>query len=271
MRAYFLSLEYRGNASDIDFWLIAERELRPRSEFQECGVRAARARSSTGRSTAGCRSAAGLSGWLKLCSGTTCARGGTIVASVRRTVTRPFGRWLTFAGFVLVVAVLYWAQPVLVPIAVAMLMTFVLSPPVTWLQRWIGRCRRCWPWSRLLGDRAVRGGLRRGLADVGARLVSCRATAPTFGRRLPMCGMPAAADRSGASRNLQGDSEGVRGGGEAGRPSRRADDRPVRTGVDAAGVSRRGCSRSSNRHPLQVWSSCSSSSCFSSERNYAVA
>jgi hypothetical protein len=31
VRAYFLSLEYRGRASDIDFWLIAERELRSRA------------------------------------------------------------------------------------------------------------------------------------------------------------------------------------------------------------------------------------------------
>jgi hypothetical protein len=28
LRAYFLSLEHRGKAGDIDFWLIAERELR---------------------------------------------------------------------------------------------------------------------------------------------------------------------------------------------------------------------------------------------------
>ena len=47
--------------------------------------------------------------------------------------------WVTFAGCVLVVAVLYWAQAVLVPIALAILLTFVLAPPVTWLQRWIGR------------------------------------------------------------------------------------------------------------------------------------
>jgi len=47
--------------------------------------------------------------------------------------------WLTFAGCVLVVVVLYWAQAVLVPMALAMLLTFVLAPPVTWLQRWIGR------------------------------------------------------------------------------------------------------------------------------------
>src|SRR6185503_12449056 len=47
--------------------------------------------------------------------------------------------WVTFAGCVLVVVVLYWAQAVLVPVAVAILLTFVLSPPVTWLERWIGR------------------------------------------------------------------------------------------------------------------------------------
>ena len=48
-------------------------------------------------------------------------------------------RWVTFAGCVLVVVVLYWAQTVIVPIALAILLTFVLAPPVTWLQRWIGR------------------------------------------------------------------------------------------------------------------------------------
>ena len=47
--------------------------------------------------------------------------------------------WVTFAGGVLVVAVLYWAQAVLVPFALAILFTFVLTPPVTWLQRWVGR------------------------------------------------------------------------------------------------------------------------------------
>src|SRR5690349_24722115 len=47
--------------------------------------------------------------------------------------------WIRFAGFVLVIAVLYWAQAVLVPVALAVLITFVLSPPVGWLRRWIGR------------------------------------------------------------------------------------------------------------------------------------
>ncbi len=54
----------------------------------------------------------------------------------RRKTLKP---WVTFAGCVLVVVVLYWAQAVLVPIALAVLLTFVLTPPVTWLERWIGR------------------------------------------------------------------------------------------------------------------------------------
>ena len=47
--------------------------------------------------------------------------------------------WVTFAGCVLVIAVLYFAQAVLVPFALAVLLTFVLTPPVAWLERWIGR------------------------------------------------------------------------------------------------------------------------------------
>jgi len=47
--------------------------------------------------------------------------------------------WVIFAGCVLVIVVLYWAQAVIVPIALAVLLTFVLTPPVTWLQRWLGR------------------------------------------------------------------------------------------------------------------------------------
>lgn len=47
--------------------------------------------------------------------------------------------WVAFAGTVLVIVVLYWAQAVLVPIALAVLLSFVLAPPVTWLERWLGR------------------------------------------------------------------------------------------------------------------------------------
>ena len=51
-------------------------------------------------------------------------------------VLRP---WVTFAGCVLVIVILYWAQAVLVPVALALLLTFILTPAVSWLERWIGR------------------------------------------------------------------------------------------------------------------------------------
>src|SRR6266850_2988412 len=52
---------------------------------------------------------------------------------------KPLSSWITFAGCVLVVAVLYWAQAVFVPVSLAVLLTFVLTPPVVWLQRRIGK------------------------------------------------------------------------------------------------------------------------------------
>ena len=55
------------------------------------------------------------------------------------TASKTLAGWVTFAGCVLVVVVLYWAQAVLVPLALAVLLTFVLTPPVSWLERWIGR------------------------------------------------------------------------------------------------------------------------------------
>jgi predicted PurR-regulated permease PerM len=51
----------------------------------------------------------------------------------------PLKRWVAFAGSVLVIVVLYWAQAVFVPIALAVLLSFVLAPPVSWLERWVGR------------------------------------------------------------------------------------------------------------------------------------
>src|SRR5262245_48923359 len=41
----------------------------------------------------------------------------------------------TFVTVVLAVACLYWARPVLIPLAVATLLTFMLGPAVNWLQR----------------------------------------------------------------------------------------------------------------------------------------
>lgn len=47
--------------------------------------------------------------------------------------------WRQFAGGVLVVGVLYWAQTVVVPVVLAILFTFVLAPVVFTLQRFLGR------------------------------------------------------------------------------------------------------------------------------------
>jgi predicted PurR-regulated permease PerM len=61
--------------------------------------------------------------------------------AARETLRRPSGEsaWVGFAGFVLVVGVLYWAQAVLVPIALAGLLAFLLAPVVGTLQRLVGR------------------------------------------------------------------------------------------------------------------------------------
>ena len=56
-------------------------------------------------------------------------------ASARRAL---IGIWrITLAVFV--IATLYFGQSVLIPLALAFLLTFILSPVVTWLQRWIGQ------------------------------------------------------------------------------------------------------------------------------------
>src|SRR6185295_8698005 len=43
--------------------------------------------------------------------------------------------WIFLPTVVTIVAILYWAQQVLVPIAVALLLTFVLNPVVSALER----------------------------------------------------------------------------------------------------------------------------------------
>ena len=43
------------------------------------------------------------------------------------------------ATFVLVLACLYWGQAVFMPLALATVLTFLLHPVVTWLERRIGR------------------------------------------------------------------------------------------------------------------------------------
>jgi len=54
-------------------------------------------------------------------------------SSVALDSFKSLGAWIAFAGCVLVVAVLYWAQAVIVPVCLAILITFVLAPPVAWL------------------------------------------------------------------------------------------------------------------------------------------
>lgn len=49
------------------------------------------------------------------------------------------GAWITFAGWLLVVVALDWAEALLMPIAVALLLTFLLNPPVRFLSRWLPR------------------------------------------------------------------------------------------------------------------------------------
>jgi len=58
---------------------------------------------------------------------------------MRDDVLKSIYPWVVFAGSVLIVAVLYWAQVVLLPVALAGLLTFLITPVVTRLQRWLGR------------------------------------------------------------------------------------------------------------------------------------
>ena len=61
------------------------------------------------------------------------------IASFMDEPSNSLKHWVIFAGAVLVIVVLYWAQAVFVPVALAALLSFVLSPPTTWLERWVGR------------------------------------------------------------------------------------------------------------------------------------
>jgi predicted PurR-regulated permease PerM len=56
-----------------------------------------------------------------------------------RDVLRAALPWLRFGGYVLIVAVLHWGEVVIVPVALAILLAFVLAPIVTLLQQHIGR------------------------------------------------------------------------------------------------------------------------------------
>src|SRR5579859_1666431 len=56
------------------------------------------------------------------------------------SLLRPYRFLISLGGIVLVTATLYWAQKVLIPLALAVLLTFILSPVVAVLQhRGLGR------------------------------------------------------------------------------------------------------------------------------------
>jgi len=65
-----------------------------------------------------------------------CARGTRLAQPPRVLWLRP---WVVFGGGALAVVLLDWGEPVLMPVAVSLLLTFLLNPPVNSLQRWIGR------------------------------------------------------------------------------------------------------------------------------------
>ena len=90
--------------------------------------------------------------------------------------------WITFAGAVLVVGVLSWARDLLMPMALAALLTFMLARPVGALQRWIGRT------SAVLVTVSLVFALLGVALGAWARSsrcswTTCRNTAPTSGRR----------------------------------------------------------------------------------------
>ena len=126
----------------------------------------------------------------------------------------PLTHWVMFAGAVLVIVVLYWAQAVFVPIALAALLSFVLSPPVSWLERWLGRVPAVLIVVTLVF--VVLGlagwGLARQMNNLADDLPR---TASTSGRRLPTCAAPA---RAAPSRSCRRRST----------TSRRTSRRPVR-------------------------------------------
>ena len=52
-----------------------------------------------------------------------------------RSFLGPYRPFLMLGGLILVVATLYWAEMIFIPLALAVLLTFILSPLVTLLQR----------------------------------------------------------------------------------------------------------------------------------------
>ena len=137
---------------------------------------------------------------------------------------------MTFAGCVLVVSVLYWAQAVLVPVALAILLTFVLTPPVTWLERWIGRFPAVLVVVTLVFS--VLGlsgwGLTRQLGHLAADLPGYRANIRTKIADVRGAG------KGGAVEQLQDTIEDIKGDLGASKPQKGTVSRPVVVAPEAA-------------------------------------
>jgi predicted PurR-regulated permease PerM len=131
--------------------------------------------------------------------------------------------WVTFAGCVLVVVVLYWAQAILVPFALAILLTFVLTPPVTGLERWIGRVPAV-----LLVVTLVFSGLGLAGWGVARQVESLAADLPAYRDNIrTKIEDVRGAGKGGAVEKLQQTLEGIRTDLGTGQALRRTVPRPV--------------------------------------------
>ena len=67
------------------------------------------------------------------------------------SVAAPQRLFMMLGSIILVVGILYFASKLLIPLALAVLMTFILTPPAVWLQRrrfprgLRSRSWSCWP------------------------------------------------------------------------------------------------------------------------------
>jgi predicted PurR-regulated permease PerM len=131
--------------------------------------------------------------------------------------------WVVFGGCVLVVVVLYWAQAVLLPFTVALLLSFVLAPVVAALERWVGRAVAVLSVTLLVFS--ILGGVgwifTRQLASVAAELPSYRQNIRTKISDVRGFG------KGGAVEQLQSTVESLNAELAVGEPSRGTRARPV--------------------------------------------
>jgi predicted PurR-regulated permease PerM len=131
--------------------------------------------------------------------------------------------WVVFGGCALVVVVLYWAQAVLLPFTVALLLSFVLAPVVAVLERWVGRAVAVLSVTLLVFS--ILGGVgwifTRQLASVAAELPSYRQNIRTKISDIRGFG------KGGAVEQLQSTVESLNAELAVGEPARNTRARPV--------------------------------------------